>query len=379
MKAFTSDITTELKSLESFLGGPQNLPATRFLRVDAEENQLRVSATDLVVGMQLEIPAQINETGSIVIPPSISHAVVGAKVVTLEEKNDNHLLISTETFKGKLNGLPINDYPELPDFGRLTAPFTIEAGALEQLLATAPFTAKKGRPVLEAVLLSWKQSGKGYKVSARAADGFMLAVTTVKASGKSEGKALVTRQGIAAILQLTKFVDSGDKIKVGLSGSHLVVKAKGVGVVWATQLSEIGKYPDLSQILNSTPDIVGTVDLGALIMALNQVAGISKASDSQNKNALFTFTKNHIVIAAEDDQIGSGAATVGFTAKKGNKVEKLFRVPTILAALVAFGKMVGNEEVTLSVPAKAEKPINIQAITDHGAAVSCVMPVGQAS
>ena len=158
---FVSSAIPELKQISNLLGKRSNLHALQCFRFDASlEEGLKVTASDLEVGMTLKLFAQVLEGGALVVPASIADLLATADTVNLNTKGST-LHIKKNGFKGSLKGLPAEEYPQIPTPDRLSASFQITVNALEQLLGPAPFaaTTDTGRAI-NGLYLTWRPDGE---------------------------------------------------------------------------------------------------------------------------------------------------------------------------------------------------------------------------
>ena len=84
-----------------------------------EKNGLSLSATDLEVGIQSVLPAEIMENGSITVKARSLLDIVRElpdTVIQFQTKENNRLAIKANKSVFNIVGLPAEDFPEIPSF-----------------------------------------------------------------------------------------------------------------------------------------------------------------------------------------------------------------------------------------------------------------------
>lgn len=102
---------------ERFTGKQLSLPVLRYVLFIAGENVLKIRATNLDIGIEIEIPARIEKEGVIAIPAStlgnFLSNLTQEKNVTIEQVGE-HLTISGTSYSTLIKGFSYEDFPTLP-------------------------------------------------------------------------------------------------------------------------------------------------------------------------------------------------------------------------------------------------------------------------
>jgi DNA polymerase-3 subunit beta len=128
-------IRSQLKEILMFAernsGRSFNMPILQGVHIKAENNLLKITATNLDTGIEAEIPAKVQKEGETVVPVKIlSQLISGMREdqVTLESVNNN-LNISTERVSSFIKGYPAEEFPRIPKF-KPNHSFDISCGEL---------------------------------------------------------------------------------------------------------------------------------------------------------------------------------------------------------------------------------------------------------
>lgn len=111
------ELSNALSSLASITPGSTSIPIIQSIKLDLENDKATLSATDLNVGMVIELDAKVESTGSICVPAKLFSQIaslIQSNNVTLhlEEKTLN-LEISYESGSNKIPCMPSDNFPKI--------------------------------------------------------------------------------------------------------------------------------------------------------------------------------------------------------------------------------------------------------------------------
>ncbi len=101
---------------EKIIGKSFSLPVLDNLLLTTEKNFLKISSTDLELGISIWIPIKLIKEGSISIPAKLIKEYISNlpnEKIELESKNNN-LLIKCKNYKAIIKGVDPKDYPLIP-------------------------------------------------------------------------------------------------------------------------------------------------------------------------------------------------------------------------------------------------------------------------
>lgn len=136
------------------------LPVLSCIKIEAKENQLYFSATDLEIGIQCHIPAEVLEEGIAIVPARHFAEIVRRlpdTAIELQLTGDNELLIKYEESQLSIRGMA-NDFPEMPEVLE-GQELQINAAVLRQMIKQTTFAAgaDEGRPLFTGVLCEFEK------------------------------------------------------------------------------------------------------------------------------------------------------------------------------------------------------------------------------
>lgn len=159
------------------------LPVLNNILIATDEGRLRLSATNLELGITCWIGAQIEEEGSVTIPARIFGDLVttlpGDKVNLTLVSRTQTLNIHCGTSNFDIKGIDANEFPPMPA-PDLSSGVELNVADFKQMIQQVSFAAStdEARPVLQGVLLEIN----GNKLSLAATDGFRISMRSAEIS-----------------------------------------------------------------------------------------------------------------------------------------------------------------------------------------------------
>ncbi|TSC92894.1 MAG: DNA polymerase III subunit beta [Candidatus Berkelbacteria bacterium Licking1014_7] len=302
------------------------LPILSNVLFSIEKGRLKISSTDLEIGISTFIGAKIDEEGSFTVPSRLLVEFVNTntdKNIAIYKEGDKLNLLS-EQFNARIKGLEADEFPSIPD---VKPDNTIEvSGALlsEAISQTVFATAiDDNRPVLTGVLC--KVENDLLKIVAT--DSFRLAEKTVNLAKKSDKnfQFLVparTFQELSRLLsekiESVKIFISSNQVQFCLSDAILISRLIA------------GEYPDYTQII---PNVKKTSILAPRQELSNAIKMASFFAREANNNVKVKVgDKNDLQIVATSAQMGDNVSKT--QAKiEGEAIEISFNAKYLLDPL----------------------------------------------
>jgi DNA polymerase III subunit beta len=240
------------------------LPVLNNILLATDQSRLKLSATDLTIGITTWIGAKVDEEGTTTVPAKLLTEFVNSLP---PERIDMELNVRTQTlnlkcsrFESNIKGLDAQDFPLIPSAGADNK-VTLEPGVLRAIINQVAFAAAtdESRPVLTGVLARFDDG----KLTLAAADGFRLSVRTGNvSSGKSPAASVIIPA--RALIELSRIIgDDEEHVEVTITKNRNQAIFHTSQSELVTQLVE-GSYPDVLALVpkaHSTRTVVGTVDL----------------------------------------------------------------------------------------------------------------------
>jgi len=265
------------------------IPILSNVLLRAEDNGLRLKATDLDIEVTETIAADVTQGGSTTVPAHVIYDIVrklpdGAQV-SLETSGDTgQMQIRSSRSRFMLQALPESDFPDLAA-GDLPHRFVLAAGDLKRLIDKTQFaiSTEETRYYLNGIFFHTIESNGALVLRAVATDGHRLARVEMPAPSGSEGipGVIVPRKAVA---EIQKLVEDGDQsVQVELSSAK--VRLTFGEVVLTSKLID-GTFPDYQRVIPTGNDKHLIVDREQFARAVDRVSTISSERGRAVKLAL---------------------------------------------------------------------------------------------
>lgn len=287
-----------LAAVSSSIPSKTTLPVLANILFDATNDGVWMSGTDLDVSVRIKVAAEVSETGTITAPgkklQEIARELPDQAVEVATRGDQVELRCGRSHFK--INGLPAEEFPTLPDVGFDEA-WSIGAKDLQNLIQRTAFavSTEESRPILNGVL--WEVHDGDMRMVAT--NGHRLARMGVKAgSGAPTTSNLIVPP--AALGQVQKLFGDQESVEVAKGGNHLGFRAGSTEVY--TRLID-GQYPNYEQVIprdNDKDAIIGKKELASAVKRMAVVAS------DQTHRIRMKFAKDRVELNVLTPDLGEG-------------------------------------------------------------------------
>jgi len=246
------------------------LPVLANVLVATDEGRLRLSATNLELGITCWIGAKILEDGSTTVPARTFNDLVATLPtdqveMTLNVRNQK-LNIRSASSNTDINCIDAQEFPPMP-----TPDFTdgIELNVIElkEMIMQVAFAAStdEARPVLTGVLLT----AQGNQITLQAADGFRLSIRKAELSSSLPRpiKAIIPARALAELARIASDGETMVTMVLPPNRGQVIFHTKDLEL--ASQLIE-GSYPDLEQVIPRSHQTRTAISTPAILKACKQ-------------------------------------------------------------------------------------------------------------
>src|SRR3989344_9469152 len=136
------------------------LPILKNVLLKANDGKIKITATNLELGIERLVSAKIVESGSITIPLAIFYNIVNnsdSEKINLETK-DNNLVFKTDNYEARIQGIREEEFPIIPKIDNKEQYLEIDANLLKESLAKVVNAAQisEVRPEISGVLFDFQ-------------------------------------------------------------------------------------------------------------------------------------------------------------------------------------------------------------------------------
>jgi len=297
------NLQTALTHVSRFVSVKAQLPILNNILLATDSGRLKISATNLDLGINYWIGAKIEEEGSVTVPSHeitefISYLSTGKIDISL---NSTLLNIKSQKAESDFAITPSTDFPTINSIDTKNT-FEINFSEIMDALNQITFSAATddSRPVLTGILCNFSPTSLTFV----ATDGFRLSIKEVKLSspikipnGKENLTFLIPAKTLTEVTKLSK-IDS--KIKVGVTvDEHQIIFILDDLELISSLLD--GQYPEYQKII---PDSF-TTTIFVNKDELSQAIKLASVFASQSANVVkFLIKSDSIEISANAPQLG---------------------------------------------------------------------------
>ena len=297
------------------------LPVLANILIASDEGRLRLSATNLEMGITCWIPARIEDEGSTTVPARTFNDLVstlpGDQVLLKLDVQTQTLNVRGGTSTNDIKCIDAQEFPPLPvpDF---EGAVQINVGDFREMIHQVAFAASsdEARPVLMGVLVQVDKD----KLTMAAADGFRLSVRKAVLSTPSSApvSAIVPSQ---ALKELARVATDGDEpiyMVMPKGRGQVVFRVKDVEVV--SQLID-GTFPDYQQIIPRSYKSRTLVSTASLLKACKQAEIFAREGSNvarfNIKSAQGEMQPSEVEISATSEETGKNETIIEATVDGG--------------------------------------------------------------
>ena len=362
-----------LAAVSHIAASRNTLPILSSILLATDHDRLKLAATNLEIGINYWIDAQIQEEGATTVPARLLTDLVSRLPQTPVELSANEkthtLNVQSLGSTTNIRGMDALEFPRIPNAEGGDPPVSLDATLLKEIIEEVAFAAAtdETRPVLTGVLV---QVGDE-KLTFAAADAFRLAVRVAPLPGDSlpRGDILIPARTLTELARILPSEGTVEMIAT-LNRHQVLFHTPDLDLV--SRLIE-GTFPNFRQIIpqdHSTRVVMETKDFAEKARCAELFA-----RDSSNITRITIkpgandgLEPGSITIEATAEDLGDNTSTVA-AAVEGKEMQIIFNVKYLSEAL----SVIDTPEVALEVTSPA-KPGIVRPVGSHDY-ICVVMPM----
>ncbi len=314
-----NDLVRELYFLQGVVERKSSIPILSNVLLDAHNETLRFSATDLDISLHSECPAQVSSEGAVTVSAKKLYEIGRAL-----PESDVHLTVLADSWiqlecahtRFKLAGLPRDDYPVLPQRSA-DGEVELDGEALLDLTTRTAFaiTGEDARYFLSGALMVIEEGGVAFV----ATDGHRLSYAQRPGACKASIKKriLVPRK---AVHELGRLLEGGGPVLFGECGNHLLFTA-GHRTLGSKMVE--GQFPSYENVVAMRGDKSVQLSREEFLAAIRRV---SLVASERTRSVKLTLENGKLILVTASSDLGEareslpveyegGEVTIGFNAQ----------------------------------------------------------------
>lgn len=317
-------LQNELQFLQGIAEKKKTIPILSNILLKAEDNFLRLAATDLEVSLTGGCESRVQEAGGITVSAKKLFEVVrsspeGDISVTLADGNWLEIHAGNAFFR--LVGLPVDDFPDVPEHDFVDSQ-TIQHDLFKDLIGRTIFavTQEDARYALNGALLEM-ESGKIRMV---ATDAHRLALVESSFDSDDKVRAIVPKKTLSELRNL----GNGKEMLFGQDEHHLYFRIGHRTL--ATRVIE-GQFPSYEKVVPAENPLAVVFEKEAMAGAIRRV---SLLASERSRAVKFRFAGDEATVSSSNPELGEAVESVA-VQYGGEELEISFNAQYILDFLGA--------------------------------------------
>ncbi len=312
------------------------LPVLSNVLIASDEGRLRLSATNLELGITCWIPARIEQEGSTTVPARTFSDLVNTlptdQVMLALDSKTQTLNVRGGASTNDIKCIDAQEFPPLP-VPDLEGAVQLNVAEFREMIQQVAFAAStdEARPVLMGVLIQVETD----KLTMAAADGFRLSVrkATLSAPAPAPISVIVPARALTELARVASDGEETISMVTPKGRGQVVFHVKDVEVV--SQLID-GTFPDYQQIIPRKHTSRTLVSTSALLKACKQAEIFAREGSNvarlNIKSANADLKPSEVEITATSEETGKNETIVEATVD-GSGVLIAFNVKFLREAL----------------------------------------------
>lgn len=294
-----------LNHVTSVVERRNTIPILSNVLLSADNNQLKLTATDLEREVVETVPTSVSQAGGTTVSAHMLHDIVrklpdGAEIELTRGEEEGRMTLASGQSRFALQVLPVDDFPSL-DAGEMDFQFTAGAQELKRLIEKTRFaiSTEETRYYLNGIYFHASTTDDVDVLRAVATDGHRLAQVELGLPKGAEGMPgiIVPRK---TVLELHKLVEDSDgDVDIELSSSKIRFTS---GDLLLTSKLIDGTFPDYDRVIPKDNDKSMIVSKAGFSHAVDRV---STLSSDKGRAVKFNIDGGKLTLSVNNPDSGS--------------------------------------------------------------------------
>ena len=330
-----------LQQVLNVVASRSTMPILNNVLIEAEEEHISLTTTNLDLGIRCRIKADVSETGSITLPVRKLATIVKelpVNEVFLETNKSNQAKITSGGSLFKIMGIGSEEFPPLPTFENRKV-FELAQDEIVNMLKSVSYaqSTDENRYILNGVYFNFADE----KLTLVATDGRRLGLTglELEVSEENAGSLILPAKTVA---ELERLMGKGEKVNIAFNDRQAAFEigldeAGDSGLVDHLYLvSKIveGNYPNYRQVIPKETEHRVKIERELMLECVHRAALVT--SDKSNSIKI-KISKNLLEISGQSTEYGESHESMAI-AYDGPEVQVAFNPQFLMEPLKALTK-----------------------------------------
>jgi len=251
------DLLAGLSSLQNITSKKGTIAILSNVLIESQTDSIRLTATDLEIGIRNIIPAEILAVGAVTLPSKKLFEIVRESndaQIHIEIMENNWAKITSDSADYKLAGMPHQDYPAFPEYDEKNM-VSMKSDVMKELIDKTIFSvAQEGESQfnLTGVLVEKEVKDGKNKLRMISSDGHRLSLMEKEVESdisnlNMDRIVLIPRKGMQ---EFKKFCENSDEIEICIEEKQAVIKKDNSVIVIRLMNGDFPDYRNIIQVVN---------------------------------------------------------------------------------------------------------------------------------
>lgn len=319
-----------LNTVSRVVGTRTTLPVLSNILFSIDKGRLKLTATDLEVGINTWVGAKVDKTGAITIPARLILEFVSNnpdETITISVDKEK-IKLESKHYTANISGMAADEFPQVSDI-KSEDIIKIDGKRLRQTIAQTVFAAAADdtRPVLAGVLLK----NKSADLVIAATDSYRLAEKKIKLAGaaKEDFEVIVPATTLTELGRLLE--EEAKEVEITMAENQVEFKFADTKLI--SRVIE-GTFPDYEQIIPKEFPTKLEISKEELTSVMKMASIFARESAN---NIRFKLAGGKAEVLAISPQLGDNTAILDAKVS-GQPLEVAFNAKYILDVLNVLGE-----------------------------------------
>ncbi len=346
-----------LNIVNRFIVSRAQLPILNNILIKTDQGRIKLSATNLEIGINFWLGARVLKEGEICVPARVLTEYITSlppEKINLESKK-NLLEVSSNSYQANFVSLPSVEFPVIPTLKKKPE-ISLKLKDLSKSIAQVTFasTQDEARPALTGVLIKTTKDG----LMLVATDGYRLSLKEIKGI---KGLEKLTKQKeilipSRALIEIGKIISEGQRddalgMSISKENNQVIFSTSSVEVI--SRLIE-GKFPDFERIIPDKNTTKVTIDTESFFQAVRSASIFARESANIIQ---FEISGSQLEIISNSPQVGENRIKLEVKTE-GKKGKIAFNSRYLLDFLNSLNSELLTFEISTSLNPGVFKPVD---------------------
>jgi DNA polymerase-3 subunit beta len=363
-----SDLLRELQLFQGIVERKNTIPILANVLIEANGKEVRFLATDLEVGLRSRCAASVAKSGALTLPAKKFYEIIKAlpetEIRIAEDKGG--VKVAADHFDSRMQTLPREDFPTLPDGGNAPAGTALPRAGLREMIAKTQFaiTGEDTRYYLNGALFVLRPDS----MSLVATDGHRLAFASCRrdaapsATDEGETRVILPKKTLG---ELSRLLPDGDgPVNYQRGENHLFFE---VGDRKLISRMIDGQFPAYERVIPKGNDKRLEFERDRLTSAVKRVALLS---NERSRAVKFQIDAGKVDVTSSSPELGEARETLTVDYS-GTPLQICFNAQYVLDFLAA----VSTDVVALDLKDEVSQAVMTPVGGDGSEYVYVIMPM----